>query len=62
MRRGLRKRDRQVNLQIWCSEETKRMFKLFVVENGFRNYEEALLFLLKKAREYSWSVHSGRIY
>jgi len=36
---------------IRCSKNTYRKFKLFVAEKGFRNYEEALIYLLNKARE-----------
>lgn len=48
-------------LQIRCSEETKRRFKEFVVRNGFKTYEQALVELLKKAEDYSW-FRRGRAY
>jgi len=31
---------------IKCSEKTQKMWRIFVVEKGFKNYEEALKFLL----------------
>jgi len=37
---------KRVNLQIWCSEETRDRFKIFVVLNKCRSYEEALIKLL----------------
>ncbi len=41
-------------LKIRCSKETKRKFKVYVVGNGFSNYEECLRFLLEKAEELKW--------
>jgi|GEM_PF-6284552 len=57
-----RKRDKQVNLQIWCSEETKREFRMFVVEGGFKNAEEALRYLLELAKEHKWLRREERVY
>jgi len=39
-------------LRIRCTWSTKVKFKRFAAE--FRNYEEALKFLLAKAEEYGW--------
>jgi hypothetical protein len=51
-------------LQIRCSGETKRVFKLFTAKWGFRSYEEALLFLLNKAEELKWMPvrEEGRVF
>ena len=49
-------------LVIRCKPETRRAFKLFVAENEFKNYEDALLFLLKKASEYGWFRPRERVY
>jgi len=40
-------RDRQV--VIWCSEELRKRWRVFVLDNGFKNGAEALKFLLDLA-------------
>ncbi|MEM1522303.1 MAG: hypothetical protein QXU69_04715 [Thermofilaceae archaeon] len=35
-------------LRIRCSQETKRLFKLFALDKGFSCLEDALLYLLAK--------------
>jgi len=45
-------------LRIRCSKETIREWKVYVAEAGFRTYEDALRFLLRKARELSLKPES----
>jgi hypothetical protein len=51
---------RKVRLVIWCTRETRKRFKRFVLENDFRNMEEALVFLLDKAFELDLKPARGR--
>lgn len=46
---------------IRCSRETKKMFYRFVLECGFKNGEEALLFLLRKSEELKLRPEKGAI-
>jgi len=38
---------KKTKLEIRCSEETKKKFKVLVAKGGFRSYEDCLLFLLE---------------
>jgi len=49
-------------LIIRCEPETKKRFYLFVVENGFKSGEDALKFLLKKARELDLKPERGTFF
>jgi hypothetical protein len=51
---------RKVRLVIWCTRETRKKFKRFVLENDFKNMEEALIFLLDKASELDLKPVRGR--
>lgn len=39
-------KDKQIDLRIRCSSETRHYFRQFVVEQDFPNYEKALRHLL----------------
>jgi hypothetical protein len=44
---------------IRCKKSTKKKFKRFVLDNDFKNSEEALLFLLRKAEELDLKPERG---
>ena len=44
---GKKKTKEKTKIIIRCTPETKRKFRMFVASKGFRNSEEALLFLLE---------------
>jgi hypothetical protein len=49
-------------LFIRCDRETFRKFRVFVVQNDFKNYEEALKFLLEKAEELNLKPVRGKAF
>jgi Holliday junction resolvase-like predicted endonuclease len=52
----------RMRLVIWCSEETRKKFRRYVLENDFRNMEDALVFLLQKASELNLKPAKGRAF
>jgi hypothetical protein len=50
----------ELKIIIRCkSETTKKKFRRFILDNDFRNSEEALLFLLRKAEELDLKPERG---
>jgi hypothetical protein len=49
-------------LFIRCSDETFRKFRLYTVQNDFKNYEQALNFLLEKALELDLKPVKGKAF
>ena len=50
----------ELKIIIRCkTERTKKEFRRFILENDFRNGEEALLFLLRKAKELELKPERG---
>jgi hypothetical protein len=49
----------ELKIIIRCKSETKKKFRRFILDNDFRNSEEALLFLLRKAEELGLKPERG---
>ena len=49
-------------IRIRCKAETKVAFKAFAAENSFKNLEEALVYLLRLAKEHEWARRREDIY
>jgi len=45
------KKKEEILIRVRCSKETKRKFRMFVASNNFRNFEDALKFLLNQSEE-----------
>ncbi len=45
---GEEEEKKDVRIEFPCKESTRKKFKLFVVNQGFKNMEDALLYLLNK--------------
>jgi hypothetical protein len=53
----------ELKIIIRCkSESTKKEFRKFIFDNDFRNSEEALLFLLRKAKELDLKPERGAVF
>jgi len=59
---GRRRTSKTEDIHIRCSPETKKMFRVFVAENNFRDYEQALLYLLQLAREHRRLARHVEVY
>jgi len=52
---------KEEKIVIRCSKETKKLFYRFVFECGFKNGEDALLFILRKVEELKLRPERGVI-
>ena len=49
-------------IRIRCRTDTKIAFKTFTIENNFRNMEDALIYLLRLAKEHQWDRRRETVY
>jgi hypothetical protein len=47
--------EKEARMIVRCSRETRRRFREFTAKWGFRDYEEALNFLLDRAESLRWA-------